>query len=819
MSNSFDIIYVFSQIFGNKFRFEPKYNEIYLDKSFNIFDYPVGIRKIFYKYHNLLSRSHGGNFKKVYSSDKLEKDILKDDELVCIPMEFISDDEIEKRSFGKLLSQDYDFIHLTNEIERNHYKFNQIVHYDENVLGNTPTYNMNYYIHKGMAGYDMFRNLPRFVEYLDEDLLIDYMNTTPTFNAEDEILLRFYNKGENKMVLYENLNNKAKDKVIELILNKYYNVPNNLYNAGADFPSIIKYYKLHNAKTETINFLSNYFINLIRNDDYRCDFNLVPKSMWQDEDTYIVNNKHGKYSFDITKTKKYQVASVISNMSINKNKLESIELLESIYPKDETINIDIDDSDAHIQCKIDMNVFNEALTKFNIKNPQIYQFAIKYATIPLLLSILGKRTIKDVSVLAMRNQVSKDIRLFDLYSLNVPEIVNYIATHACDKYIMDNFTYHMVKDMNALIGKSYQLFKFFNYYDNDMMDYMLEHDKKITIPKPTDENVVYGNAEMDNADLEDVDEDVDEDIDEKTLIGQIRERITNPFNATPIASDRFTDWVCENYLSEPKLIPEKISMKFVKEFVTKFKNNYEMLYRLFMQQKDLIHPILEISPDFVDYWFCNEICRKAINKMNFEEVFNDFYMNRNLPDNCKHGFKWIETYHEEPPLKIYMNPNHNVDGETNAKVWARCVNSYTIPKEMTSMNYYTYMIKTNGKRRDPDATVMYTFFSNSLENKIIFCRSDVEFTEPAVCRYTIPVDYSEVKPYLHEELETNGICMFCKVTDDDWDKIAGGRKTADIVCFSDCKNIYRERNPLKNVIKYIVNMIQDKFDKEVIAVE
>ena len=888
MSNSFDLIYIFSQVFEEKFRYEQKYREIYLDKSFNIFDYPVGIRKIFYKYHHTLARSYNGNFKEAYPNERLEKDILKDDELVCIPMEFISEEEISKRSFGKLLSQDYNFIHLKDDVERNHYTFDQIVHYDANVLDTIPTYNMNYYIRKGMCGFSMFDSLPRFVEYLDEDLLINYINDNNSYKLEDEVLLRFYNKGENKMILYENLTNKAKDNIMGLILSKYHNVPNNLYEVGDEFPSIILHYKTHSATINIMNFLTKYFIHLIANDTYKYDFVLVPKNSYHDNDVYIVDNVHGRYVYDIRNTKAYQVVCAIKNMTIDKTKLDSIELLESIYPKEENLDIVVnEEDDIHIHYEIDMKVFNDMLNKFDIHNPQIYEFCIKYATIPWLLRTLGRRTINNLNVLKMRYEKERNSNIFNLYSLDIPEIVNYIASHASDKYIMDNFSLHMINDKNILMKKSYKIFKYFNYYNNELMDYMLEHDVKNvgkstdgeTIGKDVVENVVENvvdntekkpleelmqnveeKEEKPSDDLEDdkgedsekdSESDSESDFDEDDTIEKKCENVINvnikckkpiSYSLVSITSsqlpmsdaidaaasyladaenskDNFTDWVCERYLIESKLIPEKMSEKFVVAFVTKYIDNYPQLDKLFLQQKDLIHKILEISPDYVDYWFCNEIDRKSINKLNFEDMFNEYYMNRALPENSRHGFEWIKTYHEEPPLKIYMSPNHNVDGETNSRIWSRCVNAFTIPKEMTSMNYYEYMVKTNGKRRDPDATVMYSFFSNSLENKIIFCRSDVEFTEPAVCRYTIPVDFSLVKPYLHEELETNGICMFCKVSEDDWDKIAGGRKNADIVCFSDCKNIYRERNPLKNVITYIINMIQDKFDKEVIPVE
>lgn len=221
------------------------------------------------------------------------------------------------------------------------------------------------------------------------------------------------------------------------------------------------------------------------------------------------------------------------------------------------------------------------------------------------------------------------------------------------------------------------------------------------------------------------------------------------------------------------------------------------------------------------------IRRKLINRDNLDE-----YVKRFALETSEHrfdiGFAWIEAYKEEPPLMFYPSPNYreqrSIDrsnpskpwqkGKTIADCWSQFANSRTIPMEMTSMKYYDYMVKSNGVKRNPDQTIMYSYFSNSNENKLIFCRSNIELLDPAIPRFYIPVDFKKLKQYLHEDLLTTDICMFAQLTKNDWEKVAGGREDIDIVAFNDMKNVYRERTPLRDVIKYLIDNVNIEFDVE-----
>lgn len=242
------------------------------------------------------------------------------------------------------------------------------------------------------------------------------------------------------------------------------------------------------------------------------------------------------------------------------------------------------------------------------------------------------------------------------------------------------------------------------------------------------------------------------------------------------------------------------------------------ILRIIKNNEQLTDYLLEknIFNDVYDKWFESMLESKKINKNNFSDMWNKYGEHIHkfwIPTLCG---DWIVTYHEEPPLEIYISPNETCGrhNRNTSGLWSQYVNSRDIPKEMTSLNYYNYMISTKGKKKNPNDTMLYTFFSNTDENKIIFCKSDVELMAPARARYNIHVDYSILKPFLHEEIDTNNICSFTHLSKDDWEKVAAGNTSYDIVCFSDMKNIYRERTPLKLVLEHFTAAISLQFGVE-----
>lgn len=269
-----------------------------------------------------------------------------------------------------------------------------------------------------------------------------------------------------------------------------------------------------------------------------------------------------------------------------------------------------------------------------------------------------------------------------------------------------------------------------------------------------------------------------------------------------LANSTIYNQLLHNYTMEP--------------FVSYWSQYHASLITLIQHNIEATDMILELFPQVVSNWFHSAITTKLINSQNFTEYWNKYNerftdRQRWINDCC---LDWIKTYHEEPPLQIYISPNTSNGQGTTYNYWNQYVNPATTPNEMKSLAYWQYMVSTKGKKRNPNDTVMYSFFSNTDENKIIFCKSDVELREPAKGRYSISVPFSLLKPFLHEELETNDICRFTHLTKNDWNKIAGGNDNIDVVVFNEMKNYYGDRTPLKQVLDYLVEQIEIKFDVE-----
>ena len=92
--------------------------ELTVRKSFNIFDYPVQLREIIYKYyHDITDVCYG--FEEIYSADAVENDIIQDKDLKYIPTSLIDEAVIETKEFGKLLENDYTFFESLKRIKDN----------------------------------------------------------------------------------------------------------------------------------------------------------------------------------------------------------------------------------------------------------------------------------------------------------------------------------------------------------------------------------------------------------------------------------------------------------------------------------------------------------------------------------------------------------------------------------------------------------------------------------------------------------------------------------------------------------------------------
>lgn len=171
------------------------------------------------------------------------------------------------------------------------------------------------------------------------------------------------------------------------------------------------------------------------------------------------------------------------------------------------------------------------------------------------------------------------------------------------------------------------------------------------------------------------------------------------------------------------------------------------------------------------------------------------------------SYYYVSAYKEAPPFTIYCGPST----ENLAAIWSN-VCSMEVPLEMTNQKYYDYMISHDGEKRPANITAMYSYFSNTAENKLIFISNDDTLDKPARLRYIIPVSYDKIKEFITEDIETNGICLFTTVSNADWAKIARSNERLDIVAFSDIKNILKERTSMKSLIQFFKDAIELKFD-------
>lgn len=209
-----------------------------------------------------------------------------------------------------------------------------------------------------------------------------------------------------------------------------------------------------------------------------------------------------------------------------------------------------------------------------------------------------------------------------------------------------------------------------------------------------------------------------------------------------------------------------------------------------------------------------EICNLLnINSKNICAYANDitYNMMNNTRRNYSIGMFYIIKFKEEPPLEFYHSPRYNINGNTLENVWRKYVCS-DVPKEMLDIRFYNYMIENNGRKSPEHSTAVYTYFSNSEEMKIIFIDDKNLLLDPAKKRFVIEIDFESVKTFITEEIDTNDICLFGKISDKDWAKISNGHDKLDVVVFTDIKDIYRHRTPLKTLLEFLKTAINIKFD-------
>ena len=185
------------------------------------------------------------------------------------------------------------------------------------------------------------------------------------------------------------------------------------------------------------------------------------------------------------------------------------------------------------------------------------------------------------------------------------------------------------------------------------------------------------------------------------------------------------------------------------------------------------------------------------------------YMELYYKDELTIGMKWVSHFKREPPLILYHSPVKY--GKYNfERIWREYVCS-DIPLEMTDRRYYDYMIKNKGLKRPENITSVYIYCSNTIGNKIIFVDDKHILLPPAEKRYEINYNFKDVKTFVSQSLETNGICQFSQLRNDDFKKISGGDQMIDIVVFTEIYDVYLQRTPIDKLMNYFDLKLNEKF--------
>lgn len=219
---------------------------------------------------------------------------------------------------------------------------------------------------------------------------------------------------------------------------------------------------------------------------------------------------------------------------------------------------------------------------------------------------------------------------------------------------------------------------------------------------------------------------------------------------------------------------------------------------------------------FIEYAFSNG---KDVTTLFTEDVttYITSHNTENINNNT-YAMLYVKSFKQEPPLCMYHDPIVNIQFQTLSSIWRKYVSSDVVPMELTDKRYWTYMITHAGQKRSPNSTSIYTYFSNSTESKIIFVSDKSILDKPAVQRYTIPVAFDKIREFLTEELDTNNISMPGVINAHDWDMMTAGNSLIDCVVFTDKKDIYCNRTPLKKLLAFFTEAIELNFDVSVTQV-
>lgn len=755
-----DFKYLFTTLYGINVETLPKIDQPSTTPIIDILKYELPLRKVFYKFYPSFLTKYT-KLKNYFSNKDLERALIADPDLICVPIELIDPNIIQTKTFDKLLSQDYDLIndfinykHNNPELVPLHYvsRIEFEIHYNNLDLSNyfgsfmfpnrSISNNLEFYATL-FGGTTVINANVKALDCLSDQYIIEYLNNNQFNQLRHEsyniITNRYINNSTNSYP--ESFWNKLSDLGKQNLLSSHIrsvnfsvhhnHLPTNsiaTLHASIDFIS-----QLVNYSIKLTHELIRFFEFNIQSDTYTGDWYIAdPKSVKYkhipvDNVTCKLNEEGVKMvlNFDRNKCCGYHVANFIANQfGRNNNDNESRGLYSTII-LEEVIQYFVQSINLFDQT--DIAVHSLLLSKCPIEYLHIVFHNELTVDNPEELNILTK---------IVKNNNLHDKRHLFMFQLNDASTMNAIINATNSSIEFDRFI-------------TSQLDIFLRISDDSRRDSELAHAEEYA--EVTDEFITY-------------------------------------------------------YIAKAN-----------------FNNQFFKLIQSIKMNESILHRIFKSHRSFVYAYLDDQLKSPNYQPDSFKQLLKQYY-----PTSIPHsntelfnlGIRYIAERHEEPPLILYPSPNFVSTNDlhmNSAKTWSKFVNQHTVPKEMTSTHFYEYMIKCNGVKKNPEFTSCYSFFSNSLENKIIFVKADIMLDLPAVIRFDIPVPFDRVKTYLLEGIETNNITMFTNISDHDWAKISGGNNMIDCVALSDSKNIYRERTPLREVIAYLIKAIEIEFDIKAIV--
>lgn len=727
-------------------------NVLKLPDNFNIFTYPLSVREIFYKYFPEILRKYGNNTIK-YNSKSLEHDLLNDTEMLFIPMNLIDLNIIKTKTFEKILSQDYDII---NNYKNENFKLSNylthLIRYKPNVFSSLKNIDTDANFIYNVNIYANFLDVVDIVDSLPESLDVLYSSC----------IINFINKINDPLKL---TSKQTQHEYMTHIINRFCNKETNSLSDELWNNSLSNKSKLAIA-IYYCNKRNKFLTNLITDEDLIADYNFFM-------------NIYGNGSL------RYLQPEIIPffERCVTNDKYKGEWVLVEVDPL-EYDKIEID----NIKYRLNENGIKEEFV-FQREKSCLYYISklVKYFANKLTSEILYKEFITHKYDLAS---------LFDIHDANIREImlnstpINMLKDAFNCELTINEYKYMSWEEVVKLKSITSTNLSIFNIYNNDVLETMLN-----SIDENVPEFVSAFNELL-------IIEFMDNNHSNKSKFGELKH-----------PSHKFINYFINLGFNKNEVIEKSFNEQIFN--LIKYSDEGEYILN-YINEKDPFFIYKFIRSLIENKKLTKEICTQLINKFVCKEHGLAAHCgNTNL---AKLGLLFIKHYHSEPYLELYPEPDfvdENQRFRNTASTWSQYVNRETIPKEMTSVSFYRFMVKCNGKKKNENYASCYSFFSNSLENKIIFCKSNYELNLPATLRFEIPIEFNKVKRFLHEKIETNDICMFSKLTQDDWDKISGGDKTIDCVVFSDSKNVYRQRTPLSKVIDHLINSVEIEYEVEV----